>query len=229
MSIKIRAGVALIAIAVSFTGVVATTPPVHAQGLLDALFKSPAQRKREKEAREQARQEAAAARQVKPVRISGPSYRTYKPDTLVSVDFDKIADPVVTGAIDDMGLAPLGIDPFQEGRPALADLSVRALPEVAEAVVEHYSTHPAYMWVAGTAITDRARAVLDVLKAADEVGLSGRRLQGRGSGGCLRCHSRHRTPEGTDGFRNEAVGRGRQLHARCHARTGRSQPDLRLP
>jgi hypothetical protein len=79
MSIKIRAGVALIAIAVSFTGVVATTPPVHAQGLLDALFKSPAQRKREKEAREQARQEAAAARQVKPVRISGPSYRTYKP------------------------------------------------------------------------------------------------------------------------------------------------------
>jgi murein L,D-transpeptidase YcbB/YkuD len=172
MSIKIRAGVALIAIAVSFTGVVATTPPVHAQGLLDALFKSPAQRKREKEAREQARQEAAAARQVKPVRISGPSYRTYKPDTLVRVDFDKIADPVVTGAIDDMGLAPLGIDPFQEGRPALADLSVRALPEVAEAVVEHYSTHPAYMWVAGTAITDRARAVLDVLKAADEVGLS---------------------------------------------------------
>jgi murein L,D-transpeptidase YcbB/YkuD len=172
MSIKIRAGVALIAITVSFTGVVATTPPVHAQGLLDALFKSPAQRKREKEAREQARQEAAAARQVKPVRISGPSYRTYKPDTLVRVDFDKIADPVVTGAIDDMGLAPLGIDPFQEGRPALADLSVRALPEVAEAVVEHYSTHPAYMWVAGTAITDRARAVLDVLKAADEVGLS---------------------------------------------------------
>ncbi len=172
MSIKIRAGVALIAIAVSFTGVVATTPPVQAQGLLDALFKSPAQRKREQAAREQARQDAAAARQVKPVRISGPSYRTYKPDTLVKVDFGKIADPVVTGAIDDMGLAPLGIDPFEEGRPALADLSVSALPEAAEAVVEHYSTHPAYMWVAGTAITDRARAVIDVLNAADEVGLS---------------------------------------------------------
>ncbi|MBV6650606.1 MAG: L,D-transpeptidase family protein, partial [Hoeflea sp.] len=167
-----RAGVALIAIAVSFTGVVATTPPVQAQGLLDALFKSPAQRKREQAAREQARQDAAAARQVKPVRISGPSYRTYKPDTLVKVDFGKIADPVVTGAIDDMGLAPLGIDPFEEGRPALADLSVSALPEAAEAVVEHYSTHPAYMWVAGTAITDRARAVIDVLNAADEVGLS---------------------------------------------------------
>ncbi|MEM5472419.1 L,D-transpeptidase family protein [Hoeflea sp. AS60] len=171
MSIKIRAGVALIAIAVSFSGVVATTPPVHAQGLLDALFKSPAQRKREKVAREQARQEVQAP-VAKPVaRISGPSYRTYKPDTLVSVDFGKIADPVVTGGIDDMGLAPLGIDPFAEGRPALADLSVKALPDAANAVVDYYSAHPDYIWVAGTAVTDRARAVIDVLNAAAAVGL----------------------------------------------------------
>ena len=164
---------ALIAIAVSFTGVVATPAPVQAQGLLDALFKSPAQRKREREAREQARQEAAAARQVKPVvRISGPSYRTYKPDTLVNVDFGKIADPVVTGGIEDMGLAPLGIDPFVEGRPALADLSLRALPEAAEAVIDHYSAHPGYIWVAGTSVTGDAKAVVDVLNAADAVGLS---------------------------------------------------------
>lgn len=173
MSIKIRAGVALIAIAVTFTGVVAPTPPVQAQGLLDALFKSPAQRKREKVARERARQEAAAPKKpVKQVRISGPSYRRYKPDTLVQVAFNEIADPVVTGGIEDMGLAPLGIDPFAEGRPALADLSVRALPEVAKAVVEHYSVHPDYVWVAGTAITDRARAVIEVLESAEAVGLS---------------------------------------------------------
>ena len=173
MSIKIRAGVALIAIAVTFTGVVAPTPPVQAQGLLDALFKSPAQRKREQVARESARQEAAAPKKpVKQVRISGPSYRRYKLDTLVQVAFNEIADPVVTGGIEDMGLAPLGIDPFAEGRPALADLSVRALPEVAEAVVEHYSVHPDYVWVAGTAITDRARAVIEVLESAESVGLS---------------------------------------------------------
>jgi len=172
MSIKIRAGVALIAIAVTFTGVVAPTPPVQAQGLLDALFKSPAQRKREKVARERARQEAAAPKPVKQVRISGPSYRRYKPDTLVQVAFNEIADPVVTAGIDDMGLAPLGIDPFAEGRPALTDLSVRALPEVAKAVVEHYSVHPDYVWVAGTAITDRARAVVEVLESAEAVGLS---------------------------------------------------------
>jgi len=170
MSIKMRAGVALIAIAVTFTGVVAATPPVQAQGLLDALFKSPAQRQREQMARERAQQQAVAPKPV--ARISGPSYRTYKPDTLVKVDFGKIADPVITGGIDDMALSPLGIDPFAEGRPALADLSLKALPEAAEAVVDYYSTHPGYIWVAGTSITDRARAVIDVLNAADEVGLS---------------------------------------------------------
>lgn len=167
-----RAGVAMIAIAVTFTGVVAPTPPVQAQGLLDALFKSPAQRKREKAAQQRVRQKVAAPKPVKQVRISGPSYHNYKPDTLVQVAFSEIADPVVTAGIDDIGLAPLGIDTFAEGRPALADLSVRALPEVAKAVIEHYSVHPDYVWVAGTAVTDRARAVMEVLDSADAVGLS---------------------------------------------------------
>ena len=174
MNIKMRAGVALIAIGVSFTGVMVAPPPVQAQGLFDALFKTPAQRQREKLARQQARQEAiVAAQPPKPVaRISGPSYRNYKPDTLVKVDFGKLADPVITGAIDDVTQAPLGIDPFAEGRGALSELSLRALPDAASAVIEHYSAHPEYLWVAGTAVTDRARAVVAVLNAADDVGLS---------------------------------------------------------
>lgn len=167
------AGAALIAAAVGLTGVVVPAPPAHAQGLLEALFKSPAQRKREKLARERARQAAAQpTKKAKPVRISGPSYRTYKPDRYVSVAFGKIADPVVTGAIGDIALSPLGIDPFAEGFPALDELDVKALPEAAEAVVAHYSEQPAYLWVAGTAVTDRARAVIAVLEAADAVGLS---------------------------------------------------------
>ncbi|WP_322987608.1 L,D-transpeptidase family protein [Hoeflea sp.] len=175
MTFRMRAGVAMIAVAVTFTGVVASTPPVQAQGLLDVLFKSPAQRQREKMARQRARQEAAtpAPVPVKPVaRISGPSYRTYRADKIVQVDFSKMADPVVTGAIGDMTLSPLGLDPFAEGRAALADLSIKALPEAAEAVVAHYSEHPAYMWVSGTAVTDHARAVVEVLNNADAVGLS---------------------------------------------------------
>ena len=107
----------MIAIAVAVSGVVVAPPPVQAQGLLEALFKGPAQRKREQAAKERALQQAAEAKRkaVKPVRISGPSYRKYKADKLVLVDFDKIADPMVTGGIDDMGLAPLGIDRFAEG------------------------------------------------------------------------------------------------------------------
>jgi len=174
MNFKSRAGVALIAITIGFTGVIAPTPPAQAQGLLDLLFKAPAQRKREKISRQRARQDAVVVAQPpKPVaRISGPSYRTYKPDTLVKVNFAEIADPVVTSAIGDMVLPPLGIDPFSEGRAAFADLSLRALPETAKAIVEYYSTHPAYIWVAGTAPTDRASAVIEVLKNADAVGLS---------------------------------------------------------
>jgi len=168
----------MIAIAVTFTGVIAPTPPVRAQGLLDALFNRPAQRQREYIARERARQEAeaeAAVRAPKPVaRVSGPTYRTYKPDSLVKVDFSKLADPVITGAIGDMMLSPLGIDPFAEGRPVLAELSLRALPEAAKAVVDYYSQNPAYIWVAGTAMTERARAVMAVLDDADAVGLSAR-------------------------------------------------------
>ncbi|MBC7283208.1 L,D-transpeptidase family protein [Hoeflea sp.] len=174
MNIKRRAGVAMIAIAVGFTGVVVAPPPVQAQGLLEALFKGPAQRQREKMARQQARQEAVpAAQPPKPVaKISGPTYRTYKPDALVNVDFSKLSDPITTGAIDDMGLAPLGIDPFTEGRAVLADLSLRALPEAAEAVIEHYSARPEYLWVAGTSVTERTLAVVAVLDDADAVGLS---------------------------------------------------------
>ena len=172
MNIRMRAGVAVIAVAVTFTGVVVAPAPVQAQSLLEALFKGPAQRKRERLAREKAKQ-AAKAPVAKPVvRVRGPSYRTYKPDRLVAVDFSKIADPVVTGAIGGMTLSPLRIDPFAEGRPALADLSLKALPESAEAVIAYYSSHPDYIWVAGTAATDRARAVVEVLNNADAVGLS---------------------------------------------------------
>lgn len=173
-----RAGVAAIAMAVTFTGVVADPPPVQAQGLLEALFKGPAQRERERAAREQAKAQARAQAEApapapKPVaRISGPSYHTYKPDTLVKIDFSKLTDPVITGAIGEMGLAPLGIDPFTEGRPALDDLSLRALPEAATALIDHYSSRPEYLWVAGTSVTERARAVIAVLEDADAVGLS---------------------------------------------------------
>lgn len=170
MTIGMRAGVAMIAVAVAFTGVAVPTQPAQAQSLLD-IFKSPAQRERERNARERARLEAEASK-AKPVRISGPRYNSYRADKLVKVDFGKIADPVITGAIGDMGLAPLGIDTFSEGRAALETLEVRALPEAAEAVVAHYSEQPEYIWVAGTSVTDRARAVVDVLNGADAVGLS---------------------------------------------------------
>jgi Uncharacterized protein conserved in bacteria len=179
MTLGKRFGAALIAAVLGAGAMSVPATPVQAQGLLDALFKGPEQRRREREARLKAEAAAAAAAQeaTKPaaapvVRISGPTYKTYRADTFVAVDFSKLADPVITGATVAGGLSPLGIDPFAEGRPALSELRLRALPQVAEAVIAHYSSKPAYLWVSNGNVSARARSVLAVLADADAVGLS---------------------------------------------------------
>ena len=125
--------------------------------------------------REERRSASAPAPQAssKPVaRISGPTYKTYQPDRLVAVNFGAISDPVVTGATSDgISLPPLGMNAFEEGRPALAELKIKALPEAAKAVVELYSSDPGYLWVSGSSINSAARSVLTVLEDADGVGL----------------------------------------------------------
>lgn len=62
--------------------------------------------------------------------------------------------------------------PFERDRAALASLRLRALPEVADAVIAHYREHPAFLWVDDGAVSARARAVLDALGRADRFGLS---------------------------------------------------------
>lgn len=177
MKLKMRSGVALLALIVCATTVVIPDRPAEARGLLDAIFRPNRDRENQREAIQRQREleaERAAQQQAsKPVaRVAGPSYNTYRADKLVKVNFAKISDPVVTGAVTDMGLPQLGMDPFSEGQPALEGLNLRALPEAAAAVISHYSSHPGYLWVAGSGITESAKAVLAVLADADAVGLS---------------------------------------------------------
>ncbi|PWW04487.1 murein L,D-transpeptidase YcbB/YkuD [Hoeflea marina] len=176
MKLKMRSGVALLAVIVCATTAAVPVRPAQARGLLEAIFQPnrESQRQAMQRQREAEAQRAAQEQQVsRPVaRVSGPTYNTYRADKLTQVNFSKISDPVVTGAVNDMGLPQLGMDPFAEGRAALDDLALRALPEVADAVISHYSSHPGYLWVAGTGITESARAVLTVLADADSVGLS---------------------------------------------------------
>ncbi len=181
MTFSLKTGVALAALAVFAAGVSVPVRPAEAQTLLERIFKGPEQRRREREAAFRAQQlegerqqiEAQQSASPKPViRVAGPSYFTYKPDRLVVVDFARIADPVITGALTVNGFPALGLDPFAEGRAALQDLKLRALEDVAAAVIEQYSTYPAYLWVAGTGVTESARSVLAVLADAESVGLS---------------------------------------------------------
>lgn len=175
MKLKMRSGVALIALVVCATTVALPVHHAEARGLLDAIFQPNKDRQNQREAAQRQREAdaARAAQASKPVaRVSGPTYNTYRADKLVKVSFSKISDPLVTGAVNDMGLPQLGMDPFAEGLPALAELNLRALPEAAEAVISHYSSHPGYLWVAGTGINEAAKAVLAVLADADAVGLS---------------------------------------------------------
>lgn len=178
MRIRNNLSAAFIALSVGVAGWPIVATPVQAQGLLERFFRGGEFARRERQADLQRQREAAAAAQaqaVKPVaRISGPRYYTYRADKLVEIDFARIADPVVTGSTMTSGFPSLGLNPFNEGRAALAGLKISALEEVASAVVEHYSTHPDYLWVEGTGATENARAVIDVFEDAASVGLDPR-------------------------------------------------------
>jgi len=166
----------MIALAIGMGGINLVAPKASASAL-DNVFKSPVQRIRESQAAEQGRSKRKAVQNnqqtSKPVRIvRGPSYKTYRPDELVLIKFSEVTDPVITGSTTNLGLPALGFDAFAEGRAALTDLNVKALPEAAKAIGELYSSEPGYLWVAGTSVNDSARSVVKVLQNADKVGLS---------------------------------------------------------
>ena len=102
------------------------------------------------------------------VRISAPSYYTYKADSLAAVDFAKLA----------AALAPAGAEPSLTGaafRDALRDglpgVTVDAEPAIAKALVDHYAAHPDFIWVSGLSANGRASEALRVLGASAADGL----------------------------------------------------------
>ena len=102
------------------------------------------------------------------VKISAPSYYTYKADPLVAVDFAKLAAT----------LAPAGAEPSLTGaafrdafRDGLPGVSVEADPAVAKALVDYYAAHPDFIWVSGLSANGRAREALGVLGASAADGL----------------------------------------------------------
>ncbi len=124
------------------------------------------------DARPQAQDYQPPAPPPKPVaKVSGPKYYTYKPDRPIVASLDKLTDPVTTASVATDGMPDLTRNPFEESRRFLADIKIRALPEVIAALKAHYSSDPNFIWVSGSAPNGKAKAVVAVLQDAASVGL----------------------------------------------------------
>ncbi|WP_181407996.1 L,D-transpeptidase family protein [Pararhizobium mangrovi] len=119
-----------------------------------------------------------------PVAVDKPEparVHSYEPDKLVTVPLSDLADSVTTGSIDDIGNGSgdssqsadnrTTDSAFLSARADLADMRLRALPEVAAAIKAHYASDPSFIWVSDGRVNEKAKAVLDVLANADTVGL----------------------------------------------------------
>ena len=169
----------VMSIGLGVTMVPATTTDAAAQGFFQRLFNPDGARLRE------VRREEDLKRKVASVKVSAPRFFTYKPDTLKTVSLAGLSKvktaavqaPAVTeGTAQDVqsevAPAPVVLTPFDEARPALKEISVKALPEVGEALLAFYREHPDFVWVRDGRPTARAGAARLALASAEEFGLN---------------------------------------------------------
>ena len=178
MALKMRIGAVAMIVAMASGFAVVPAGPVLAQGFFERLFGQQRydyrdrQRVRGYRARERERLRQRSVRQVpvKPIRVQGAKYYSYKPDALKTASFASLAEVVTASAEpDDLRL---GTTPFGEARGHLASFKMRTLPEVGKAIKAYYTENPEFIWVTGWRINDRARAAMAALERAGDFGLS---------------------------------------------------------
>lgn len=132
----------------------------------------------------------AAVRSLPPVQrvtVKGPQIYDYKPDTLVNIDFSAL-DMQVTAATEPVTVDPLtsGMSPirpqireetpgqraFDAAANYLKSVNVKAEKEIAQAIVDYYSSQRSFMWSADDKVLDRAKNVAAFFARADEDGLN---------------------------------------------------------
>ncbi|WP_417683919.1 L,D-transpeptidase family protein [Roseibium sp.] len=159
----------------------AVSVEAQAQGLFQRLFNPEGARLREMRAQEDLNRKKAAK-----IRVSSPRYFTYKPDTMATVSLASLSKvktaAVETPAVDagtpdasaaDSNRSPVILSAFDEARPVLSDLEVKALPEVGEALLAFYREHPDFVWIKDGRPTAAAGAARRTLAAAGDYGLDG--------------------------------------------------------
>ena len=99
-------------------------------------------------------------------KVSGPSYKTYRPDSLRLVKASLFAAETASDST-----TTASISAGENGRAYLSGVNVKALPEVADAVEAYYSAKKPLLWTDGEGVNDKAKAVMAFLAEADTVGL----------------------------------------------------------
>lgn len=87
---------------------------------------------------------------------------------------DSVDGPQTTGTVTAASVqevVPPATVAFDETRGHLADMKLRSLAEVGPAIKSYYGEHPSYIWISDGVVNARARAALETLAKAEDVGL----------------------------------------------------------
>ncbi|MER9350241.1 murein L,D-transpeptidase [Mesorhizobium sp. M0227] len=107
------------------------------------------------------------------VKISSPSYYTYKADRLVRVDFSALAATPQPATPQDAAFVPSATGAaFRDAVASLGDYELLAEPDIAKALIAYYSANPDFIWISGTSLNSRAQDAVRVLGEASSYGLT---------------------------------------------------------
>ncbi len=138
--------------------------PAEAQNFFERLFGGGIKERRARDVRPEPQQRTKPKKRVKRVKISAPSYYTYRPDKLVKVSFSSLLEAPRETRFEpslDNGL-------FDEAIGGLEDFDLRGSPDVAAALAAYYGENRAFIWVSGFSPNGRAAEAVWVLgEAAD--------------------------------------------------------------
>lgn len=107
------------------------------------------------------------------VRISSPTYNTYRADKLVRVDFKSLLPAPPSATAQDAAFVPsVTSTAFRDAVAGLSDYELFAEPDIAKALIAYYSANPDFIWVSDNAPNSRAQDAVRVLGEAASYGLA---------------------------------------------------------
>ncbi|TIQ39987.1 MAG: murein L,D-transpeptidase [Mesorhizobium sp.] len=168
-----RQAVLLVAIAATLA---VGMPQASAQGLFDMLFGGGIRHSPQGEfppPPKSRKIQSGASAGGGGVRISSPTYNTYRADKLVRVDFKSLLPAPQPATAQDAAYVPsVTGSAFRDALAGLSDYELFAEPDIAKALIAYYSANPDFIWVTGAAPNSRAQDAVRVLGGAASYGLT---------------------------------------------------------